>query len=90
MEINLQQPKISQLDQLLIDVGFAARQKFGKTPFRVWYVMLNEKAWKGIVINTASKIKLAEGPVRSTLNGSLASFKAQLEKSPTKTLNSGS
>lgn len=86
----MQQPKISQLDQLLIDVGFAARQKFGKTPFRIWYVMLNETAWKGIIIHTERKIKLTEGPVRSTLNGSLASLKALLEKSPTKTLNSGS
>lgn len=72
------------LDQLLIDVAFVARQRFPKTPIRVWYVMLGEGAWKGIVINTVSKIKLADGPVRSTPAGSLASFKAQLEKSTTK------
>lgn len=70
-----------QLDQLLIDVAFIARQRFPKTPIRVWYVMLSERAWKGIIINTVSKIKLADGPVRSTPAGSLASFKAQLEKS---------
>lgn len=78
-----------RIDQLLLDVAFAARQRFPKTPIRIWYVMIGERAWKGIVINTVNKVKLAEGPVRTTVSGSLASFKAQLEKSTTKT-NSGS
>lgn len=46
--------------------------------------MLDNKAWKGIVINTVSKVKLAEGPVKTTLMGSLNSFKTQLEKNSTK------
>lgn len=86
----MHQQKIMQLDQLILDVAFTARQKFPNTPFRVWYVMLGEQAWKGMIINTDTKIKLAEGSVNPTLNGSLTSFKAQLEKSLKKTLNSGS
>lgn len=71
---------LSKHDQLVLDVAFAARHRFPKTPMRIWYVMLNEKAWKGIVINTASKMKLAEGPIRATPNGSLSALKAQIEK----------
>ncbi len=65
----MQQQQLMQLDQLLLDVAFVARQKFPKTPIRVWYVMLDDRAWKGILINTVSKIKLAEGPGTSNPDG---------------------
>ena len=76
--------QLSPLNQLILGVAFAARQQFPRTPIRIWYVMLDNKAWKGIVINTVSKVKLAEGPVKTTLMGSLNSFKTQLEKNSTK------
>lgn len=76
--------QLSQLNQLVLDVAFKARQRFPKLPLRIWYVMLNEKAWKVIVINTANKTKLAEGPIRTTLQGSLSACKSQLEKTTTK------
>lgn len=79
-----------QLDQLILDVAFAARSKFPNTPFRVWYVMLNEKSWKVMIINTASKERLAEGSIKNTVEGALSSFKAKLDKIPAKTINSGS
>lgn len=67
------------MQQLLIDIAFAARQSFPGKPLRVWYVMLGPTAWKTIIINTASKVKLAEGPIRLTPKASLLAIKKQLE-----------
>lgn len=55
--------------------------------------MLGDRAWKGLVINTESKLKLVEGPVRTTLNGSLKSLKSQvanMNKTPKAPKSSGS
>ena len=76
--------QLSQLNQLVLEVAVAARQRFPKSPLRVWYVMLGDKSWKVIVINTVNKVKLTEGPIRTTLNGALSACKAQLEKTTTK------
>jgi hypothetical protein len=67
------------LQQLLIDTASAAEKLFRGLPIRVWYIKLSERAWKCIVINTNNKIKLAEGPIRTTPEGSLSVVKAQLE-----------
>lgn len=67
------------MQQLLIDTASAAEKLFRGLPIRVWYIKLSERAWKCIVINTNNKIKLAEGPIRTTPEGSLSVVKAQLE-----------
>jgi hypothetical protein len=73
------------LQQLLVDTAFAARQRFPGKPLRVWYVMLNRRAWRGIIINTANKVKLAEGPIRATRKAALVAVKNQLEAAVRKT-----
>jgi len=73
------------MKQLLVDTAFAARQRFPGKPIRVWYVMLGKRAWRAIIINTASKVKLNEGPIRATAKASLAAMKNQLEAAVRKT-----
>ena len=73
------------MQQLLTDTTFAARKRFPGRPIRVWYVMINKRAWRAIIINTASKVKLAEGPVRASCKAALLACKNQLEAALLKT-----
>lgn len=79
MESALDQQQLMQLDQRILDIAFAARKKFTLQPFRVWFVMLNENAWKVILINTETKEILLTGPIKDTLNGSFAACKEYLK-----------
>lgn len=67
------------MQKLLVDTAFAAKQRFPGKPIRVWYAMLGPRAWKTIIINTASKVVLDDGPVRATRKSSLTAMKNQLE-----------
>jgi len=67
------------LQQLLIDIAYAAQQLHKTKPIRVWYVMLGQGSWKGIVLDSSSKIKLAESVIKGTPQAALASLKAKLE-----------
>jgi len=67
------------LQQLLADTESAAIKFFKGLPIRVWYIKLGEGSWKGIVINTDNKIKLAEGPIKPSPEASLKVLKGQLE-----------
>ena len=68
-----------KLQQLITDTASAAEKLFRGLPIRVWYIKLGERAWKCIVINTDNKIKLAEGPIRTTPENALSVVKGQLE-----------
>ena len=71
-------------EALLRDVLHVARSRFHDKPIRIWYVKLDKRAWRAIVINTVSKVKLAEGPIRATSRGSLTALKSQLAKAVAK------
>ena len=68
-----------KLQQLLTDTASAAEKLFKGLPVRIWFFKLGERAWKCIVINTDNKIKLAEGPIRTTPEASLNIVRNQLE-----------
>jgi len=68
-----------KLQQLLTDTASAAEKLFRGLPIRIWYIKLGNRAWKCIIINTDNKIKLAEGPIRTTAEASLTTVKNQLE-----------
>lgn len=76
------------MTQLLIDTAYAARQSYPGKPIRVWYVMLTKRAWKAFIINTANKVKLAEGPIRATRKASVVALKNQLDAASHKANNS--
>ena len=67
------------MQQQLVDTAFAARQRFPGKPLRVWYVMLGPGTWRVVIINTATKARLAEGPIRRTRKAALNGLKTTLE-----------
>jgi len=78
------------MQQLLAETTSAAVKLFkglspkggGPPPIRVWFIKLGDEPttrWKCIVINTDSKVKLLDGPIRKTPEGSVSAVKAQLE-----------
>ena len=71
--------KIAQLDKNVMDVLFIANKVFPKIPIRIWFAMIGDRAWRGIVINSDSKERLVDGPIRASPSGSLISLKVQLE-----------
>jgi hypothetical protein len=73
------------MQQLLVDIAFAARQRFPGKPIRVWYVMLGQSSWRALIIHTTSKLVLAEGPIKSSDKTALSALKSQLETAARKT-----
>lgn len=70
------------MQQLLAETTSAAVKLFKGLPIRVWFIKLGKDEltrWKCIVINTDSKVKLLDGPIRKTPEGSVSAVKAQLE-----------
>jgi len=74
------------LEQLLVETAYAANQRFPGKPLRIWYVKLGVFSWKCIVFNTASKVRLAEGPIRANGKGAILALKNQLRSAARKSL----
>lgn len=73
------------LQQLLVETAHAANECFPGKPLRIWYIKLGEHSWKCIIFNTASKIRLAEGPKRATGKAAILAMKNQLKAEIRKT-----